>query len=713
MTTTAETDQLETLSGAKPGEVEHAELDNFEHGFPPGFGSGGWGVFAYGLALAFAAFQIAISAWNFLPSQAARGVHVGFLLLLSFGLVANFRAKDTPGRLFGWALGIVGFGLGLYQWIFYADLILRDGDPSTMDLVVGTLLIVLIFEAARRLMGNALPIMCGVCLLYWFFGQYLPAPFNHRGYGFDQIIGHLSFGTEGFYGTPIYVSATYIFLFIVFGSFLEKAGMIHLFNDVSLGIFGGARGGPAKVAVVSSGMMGMISGSGVANVVTVGQFTIPLMIKFGYRRSFAAGVEATASMGGQIMPPVMGAVAFIMAETLGVPYAEIVKAAAIPAVLYFASAFWMVHLEAGKYGLKGIERAMLPSPLRALRERWYLALPLAVLIFMLFHGFTPLFAGTIGLALTVGLLLGAGIAAGLSTQTLRVIFWVGLGLIAAALFREGMDIRIVAGLIALLILANAFTLGGRTTLAVSRDALADSAKTALPVGIACAIVGTIIGLMTQTGIGTTFGAWIIGLGQSSLFLALILTMILSILLGTGIPTIPTYIIVAALAAPALEKLGVPLIVSHMFAFYYGIMADLSPPVALAALAAAPIAKENPDKIGWEAMRVALAGYVIPFIAVYSPALMLQSGDPMADVIGFWPAVVYATFKATIAIGLFGMVAIGYLFGKLTILERVLCFGAAVLLFGEFAYSDPLGYALAAAIVARHWLAARRAETAVA
>ncbi|MBD3846084.1 TRAP transporter permease [Bosea sp. SSUT16] len=710
---THETDQLEALSGARPGEVEHADLDNFEHGFPPGFGPGRWGLLAYGLALAFAAFQIAISAWNFLPSQAARGVHVGFLLLLSFGLIANFRAKDTPGRLLGWALGLLGFAVGLYQWIFYADLILRDGDPSTLDLVVGTLLIVLIFEAARRLMGNALPIMCGVCLLYWFFGQYLPAPFNHRGYGYDQIIGHLSFGTEGFYGTPIYVSATYIFLFIVFGSFLEKAGMIHLFNDVSLGIFGGTRGGPAKVAVFSSGLMGMISGSGVANVVTVGQFTIPLMIKFGYRRAFAAGVEATASMGGQIMPPVMGAVAFIMAETLGVPYAEIVKAAAIPAILYFASAFWMVHLEAGKYGLKGVERALLPSPLKALRERWYLALPLAVLVFMLFHGFTPLFAGTMGLALTVGLLLGAGFAAGLSRQSLRVIFWIGLGLIAAALFQEGLDVRYVAGLIALLVLANAFTLGGRTTLAISRDALADSAKTALPVGIACAIVGTIIGLMTQTGIGTTFGAWIIGLGQSSLFLALVLTMILSILLGTGIPTIPTYIIVAALAAPALEKLGVPLIVSHMFAFYYGIMADLSPPVALAALAAAPIAKENPDKIGWEAMRVALAGYVIPFIAVYSPALMLQAGDPMANVIGFWPAVIYATFKASVAIGLFGMVAIGWLFGRLTVVERVLCFVAAVLLFGEFAYSDPLGYGLTAAIIARHWFAARHAEPAAA
>ena len=204
-----------------------------------------------------------------------RGVHVGFLILMTFGLIGNFTAKSDAGRAAGWLIGGVGFLCGLYQWIFYADLIARDGDPTRLDLAVGTLLAVLIFEGTRRLMGLALPLMCGACILYWFFGQYLPAPFNHRGYDFDQIVTHLSYGTEGFYGVPIYVSATYIFLFILFGSFLERAGMIQLFTDVSLGLFGGTRGGPAKVAVFASGMMGTISGSGVANVVTVGQFTIP------------------------------------------------------------------------------------------------------------------------------------------------------------------------------------------------------------------------------------------------------------------------------------------------------------------------------------------------------------------------------------------------------------------------------------------------------
>ncbi|MBN8960017.1 MAG: TRAP transporter permease [Rhizobiales bacterium] len=691
-----------TQDNAIAVEPVKVDLGNFEHGFPEGFGPGRWGLLAYAIGIAFAVFQIAIAAWNILPSQVVRGVHVGFIILMTFGLIGNFTAKTDKARALAWLIGGLGFLCGLYQWIFYADLIQRDGDPTNMDLVVGTLLAVLIFEGTRRLMGAALPLMCGACILYWAFGQYLPSPLNHRGYGFDQIITHLSYGTEGFYGVPIYVSATYIFLFIMFGSFLERAGMIQLFTDVSLGIFGGTRGGPAKVAVVASGMMGTISGSGVANVVTVGQFTIPLMIRFGYRRAFAAGVEATASMGGQIMPPVMGAVAFIMAETLGVDYMVIVRAAVIPAILYFASAFWMVHLEAGKYGLKGMSRAEMPSAWKALVARWYLVLPLAVLVFMLFEGFTPLYAGIMGLALTATLILGASIALGLPNQMIRYIFWILLALVIGAMFQRGIDIVMVGAVVGALVVLAALTKGGRATLVACRDSLAESAKSSLTVGMACAIVGTIIGMMTQTGVGNIFGSWVIGIGENSLFLALIMTMLLSILLGTGIPTIPTYIITAALAAPALAKLGVPLIVSHMFAFYYGIMADLSPPVALAAFAAAPIAKENPDTIGWEAMRIALAGYVIPFIAVYSPALMLQTGDPMEAYLGFYGAVAYATVKALIAIGLFGMVAIGFLFTRMTILERFVTFLAALCLLGEFQYSDWVGFALTAIIVVWDW-----------
>jgi TRAP transporter 4TM/12TM fusion protein len=687
------------------------EFDNFEHGFPEGFGPGGWGHLAYAIGIAFAAFQLIVAAWNVLPSQVVRGVHVGFLILLTFGLIGNFTAKSNVGRAAGWLIGSAGFLCGLYQWIFYADLIARDGDPTRLDLVVGSLLAVLIFEGTRRLMGPALPLMCGACILYWFFGRYLPEPFNHRGYDFDQIVTHLSYGTEGFYGVPIYVSATYIFLFILFGSFLERAGMIKLFTDVSLGLFGRTRGGPAKVAVFASGLMGTISGSGVANVVTVGQFTIPLMIKFGYRRAFAAGVEATASMGGQLMPPVMGAVAFIMAETLGVDYSLVVKAALIPAILYFASAFWMVHLEAGKHGLVGMKRSEIPSAWKALVSRWYLVSPLAALVYMLFEGFTPLYAGSMGLALTVALILGSSITLGASSSVLRYVFWIGLALVVAAASHNGLEILPVASIVGVLVLISAFTRGGRTTLRACRDSLADSAKSALTVGMACAIVGTIIGMMTQTGVGTIFGGWVIGLGAKSLFLALVVTMLLSILLGTGIPTIPTYIITAALAAPALAKLGVPLIVSHMFAFYFGIMADLSPPVALAALAAAPIAKENPDKIGWEAMRIALAGYVIPFVFVYSPALMLQAGDPMAAQLGFYGAVAFATIKALVAIGLFGMVAIGFLFARMTPLERIMAFIAALCLLGGIRFGDIAGLLLALAVVLRQLRLRPRAKVA--
>ena len=348
-------------------------------------------------------------------------------------------------------------------------------------------------------MGPALPIIAGLFLAYCLFGEYLPAPFDHRGYGWDQVIDHMAYGTEGIYGIPVYVSSTYIFLFILFGSFLERAGMIGLFTDVSMGLVGHRIGGPAKVSVISSGLMGTISGSGVANVVTTGQFTIPLMKRFGYRPAFAGGVESTASMGGQLMPPVMGAVAFIMAETLGVEYVEVVKAALIPAVLYFASALWMVHLEAAKRGLTGLPKDELPSPLGALKKSWYLLLPLAVLVYLLFTGYTPLFAGTVGLALTVLLVLGGSVALGLPAGVVRTVFWVGLGIVSAAFFEFGL--AFIAAAIAILIAVNAFRAGGRETLAACRDSLADGARTALPVGVACAVVGVIIGTMTLTGSG--------------------------------------------------------------------------------------------------------------------------------------------------------------------------------------------------------------------
>ncbi|MBP6678641.1 MAG: TRAP transporter fused permease subunit, partial [Paracoccus sp.] len=551
-------------------------------GFPPG----AWGRALFWLAVAFSTFQIALAAHLIdMPSQIARAVHVGFLMALGFPLLAYAKHMGRFGRVLTLALAVVGIAVATYQAVEYKDLLQRAGDPLARDTWVGVAALVAVFAASWMLMGPALPIISGLFLAYALLGQHLPSPLNHRGYDFWQVIDQIAYGTEGIYGIPIYVSSTYIFLFILFGAFLEKAGMIKLFTDVSLGLVGHFTGGPAKVSVLSSGLMGMISGSGVANVVTTGQFTIPLMKRFGYRPAFAGGVEATASMGGQIMPPVMGAVAFIMAETLGVEYVEVVKAALIPAVLYFLGVFWMVHLEAGKRDLRGLTRDQLPSARAALRQGWYLLLPLAVLVYLLFSGYTPLFAGTVGLALTGLLILGGSVVLGLPEGVIRILFWIILGFVAAAFFQFGIGVIVAA--LAVLAAICAFSQGGRETLIACRDSLAEGARTALPVGIACALVGVIMGVMSLTGAATTFGQFIVGVGESSLLLSLILTMITCIILGMGIPTIPNYIITSSIAGPALLELGVPLIVSHMFVFNFGILADLTPPIALACFAAAP------------------------------------------------------------------------------------------------------------------------------
>src|SRR5690242_17450946 len=401
----------------------------------------GWAARAVAtIALCFSAYQLVIAAYAPLSSLPTRSIHVGFLLALAF--LIHPIAGWADRRRIAWydaLTAAVAFALALYHLVFEVQLIQRAGDPSLADLVVGAIFIVLLFEAARRVLGIALPIICATFLAYGIFGQYLPSAIAHRGYGLDQIIGQLFLGTEGIFGIPTLVSATYIFLFILFGSFLEHAGMINLFNSIALGFVGHARGGPAKVAVISSGFMGTISGSGVANVLTVGQFTIPLMKRFGYSAKFAGAVEATSSMGGQIMPPVMGAVAFIMAETLNLPYVEICKAATIPAVLYYVTAFWMVHLEAGRAHLMGLPKDQLPSAFRAIRDNWYLLLPLAALVFMLFDGFTPMFAGMTGLTLTAILILGATVAASLGGAAFRVSFWVALGVAGGILAKRLSD----------------------------------------------------------------------------------------------------------------------------------------------------------------------------------------------------------------------------------------------------------------------------------
>ncbi|TIR39150.1 MAG: TRAP transporter permease [Mesorhizobium sp.] len=677
-------------------------------GLPPGFGEGIAGKAAFLVAIAFSVFQIYIAAYGSLPSQVVRAMHVGFLLLLGFGLIANLRATTTPAKAAFWTLGVLGFATGLYNWVFYTDLIRRSGFLTTPDLIVGTVLVVLVFEAARRLMGLPLALIALIFLAYAFFGNHLPPPFIHRGYDFAQLIDTFAFGTEGIYGTPVYVSAAYIFIFVVFAAFLERAGMIALFNDFALGLVGTWRGGPAQVCVLSSALMGTISGSGVANVVACGQFTIPLMKRFGFRSAFAGAVEATSSMGGQIMPPVMGAVAFIMAETLNIPYAEVVKAAIIPALLYFGACFWQVYLEAGKAGLQGMAKADLPNPWHAVRRHWPLVLPLAALIYLLFAGYTPIFAGTMGLALTIVLILGTPLAALIGPLAFRIVFWLTLGLAAASFMRFGVDI--LSFVIAGLVIACVTFRGGRETLQICIDSLAEGAKNALPVGIACAIVGIVIGTLTLTGIASTFIGWIISIGENNLFLSLVLTMLTCLVLGMGIPTIPNYIITSSLAGPALLSLGVPLVVSHMFVFYFGIMADLTPPVALAAFAAAPMAKESGLKIGIQATKLAVAGFVVPFMAVYTPALMLQDPGPIAAQFGYPVEVAYVVAKACVGIALWGAAAVGFLARRMAWWERLVAFAAGVLLVAALPVTDEAGWALSFIWIGWHCWRARQASS---
>ncbi|MBD8202022.1 TRAP transporter permease [Pseudomonas viridiflava] len=669
-------------------------MSDDQHGIPTN--PRDWPKTLFYVALAFSIFQIITAAFAPISSQILRAVHVGFLLWVVF-LSYPAYGKKRPLQPLAWVLSLAGIATALYQWVFEADLIQRSGDLTTSDMVIGLILIALVFEAARRVMGIALPVICGLFLAYGLLGEYLPGDLAHRGYGFDQIVNQLSFGTEGLYGTPTYVSATYIFLFILFGAFLEQAGMIRLFTDFAMGLFGHKTGGPAKVAVVSSALMGTITGSGIANVVTTGQFTIPLMKRFGYRAAFAGGVEATSSMGSQLMPPVMGAVAFIMAETINVPFVEIAKAALIPAILYFGSVFWMVHLEAKRSNLQGLPKDQCPSALGAVKENWYLLIPLLVLVYLLFSGRTPLFSGMVGLALTAIVILGSAIILRVSSFALRCAFWIALGVLCVGFFQLG--IAVIFAVIAVLVVVCWFIKGGRETLTICLHALVDGARHAVPVGIACALVGIIIGVVSLTGVASTFAGYILAIGRDNLLLSLILTMITCLVLGMGIPTIPNYIITSSIAAPALLELGVPLIVSHMFVFYFGILADLTPPVALACFAAAPIAKETGFKISLWAVRIALAGFVIPFMAVYNPALMLQGEN-------LWMSA-YMLIKTTLAVGLWGMASTGYLQQKMPVWERSLSFIAGASLVVALPLTDEIGFALGLLLIGQHFWRARQ------
>ncbi len=593
------------------------------------------------LAISFSIFQIYTASFGLLDAQIQRAIHLGFGLCLAFLLYPTRKSwrRDKLHPLDG-ALAILGAAAPAYIVLNYRELILRAALPTPTDVVIGALGILLVIEAARRVVG--IPMVCVVLFFigYAFAGQYMPGILAHRGLNLNEFVSHVFFSTEGIFGIPLGVSSTFIFLFILFGAYLEGTGLGKFFIDVANSIAGWASGGPAKVAVLSSGLMGTVSGSSVANVVGTGSLTIPMMKKLGYHKDFAGAVEAAASTGGQLMPPVMGAAAFLMAEFVGVPYVEIVKAAVIPAFLYFAGVWLGVHFEAKRNNLKGLPREELPKLGELLRTRGHLAIPLIVIVYLLVSGYTPMRAALVAIVLSI-------VVSGIKKST-------------------------------------------RMSPAAIVKGLETGARNVLGVLVACAAAGIIIGVVTKTGVGLKLASALLELSGGLVLPSMFLTMITAILLGMGVPTTANYVITSTIAAPALIQMGVPMLAAHMFVFYFGIIADVTPPVALAAYAGSGISGGNALRTGINASKLAIAAFIIPYMFVLSPELLLVDGLTAELLLSLLTAIV-------------GMVAlssslIGYLIAPLGKLERLILGAGGLMMIKPGLVTDIAGVAIFAAIL---------------
>lgn len=593
------------------------------------------------LAISFSVFQLYTAIFGVLDAQLQRAIHLGFGLALSFLLYPMKKSwrRDKLHPVDG-ALAILGAAAPAYIVINYYQLVLRAGLPTASDIFIGIVGIALVIEAARRVVG--IPMVCVVLFFtaYAFLGPYMPGALAHRGLTADQFVSHVYYTTEGIFGIPLGVSSTFIFLFILFGAYLEGTGLGKFFIDIANAIAGWASGGPAKVAVLSSGLMGTVSGSSVANVVGTGSLTIPMMKKLGYHKDFAGAVEAAASTGGQLMPPVMGAAAFLMTEFVGVPYIEIVKAAIIPAFLYFIGVWLGVHFEAKRNNLQGIPREELPRFFDILRERGHLAIPLIIIVWLLVSGYSPMRAALVAIFASI-------IVSALKKST------------------RMKPAEIVKG-------------------------LENGARNVLGVLVACASAGIIIGVVTKTGVGLKLASTLLDLTSGMLLPSMFLTMITAIILGMGVPTTANYVITSTIAAPALLQMGVPILAAHMFVFYFGIIADVTPPVALAAYAGAGISGGNALKTGVNASKLAIAAFIIPYMFVLSPDLLMVNGLTL-DLI------------ESLITALVGMVAlssslIGYLAAPLRMVERLILFGGGIMLIKPGLMTDVIGVAIFAAIL---------------
>ena len=621
------------------------------------------------LCVLFALVQLYAALTARIPATQLRPLHLGFVLMLAYLLYPISRKHAKPGALpwYDVALALLSMACCLYIALQHVDLAMRMGktydpvlDPAgyrrfVLDMVVGALLILLLFEACRRVVGYPILIIGAVFLLYGFVGRVMPGFLAHRGFGLVRLIRHLVYTTEGIMGTPLGASATFIFLFVLFGAFLETTKVGEFFVSLSNAVAGHKRGGPAKVAVLASALEGTVSGSSVANTVGSGSFTIPMMKGLGYRGEFAGAVEAAASTGGQIMPPVMGAAAFLMAESVGVPYAEVAKAAIIPALLYFAGIWIIVDLEAKKYGLKGLPKDKLPKFSKLFLESGYLIIPLIVIIGFLAVGYTPVFAALSGMA-----------SAAICGMIRRIVEF--------KRFRnQGGDAGTGKALV-----------GG-----MGEDlwnSLVNGSRGVIGVAIACGMAGIVVGMITLTGLGLKLGNGLIDLAGGSQILTLVLTMLASIVLGMGVPTTANYLITSTIMAPAVMKvMGCSMLTAHMFTFYFGIVADITPPVALAAMAGSAIAKSSPMRTGFNAVKLAIAAFLIPYIFVFNEQMLFIGAR--------WWDIIQITITATIGMVGVGAALEGYFTRHAHLLQRILFLAGGILLIDPGFLTDAIGIVL--------------------
>ena len=594
-----------------------------------------------GLCILYSLFHLYIT-FNPMPALLQRSVHVGVGFALIF-LIFPASKKSSRKRVawYDWiwfALSLSGMAYLIYE---YQDIVTSRGGMANMtDVIFSLITVICVLEGSRRITGWILPILAAIFLAYPFVSHlnFMPDRLLTRPYDMGDIFGQLFLKTEGLYSVAIGASVTFIFLFILFGAFLARSGMGQLFNDLALAIAGHKKGGPAKVAVISSGFMGSINGSALSNVVSTGAFTIPLMKKVGYHKDFAGAVEASASVGGQILPPIMGASAFIMAETTGLPYSTIALAALLPAILYYVGVIAQVHFRAGRRDLKGIAKDSLPAVKEVLKARGHMLLPIVFLIFLLIRNVPVGYAAayTIGFTILVSML----------RPETRMSFNDILG------------------------------------------ALEDGARQSLAVMAACAVVGIIIGVVSLTSFGTVMTSSIVTLGAGSLFLTLILTMLASMVLGMGLPSIPAYIITATMAAPALAGFDIPILAAHMFVFYFGIFANITPPVCLAAFAGAGISGGDPMKTGFLSLKLALAGFIVPFMFIYNPTMLMIDPTGLAVTAKEFPLPPIIDIITVVVTSFTGVIALssaleGYFRGSMNPLMRaVLAIGALLLIYPE-------------------------------